>query len=55
MELGFLCLGLGFLFLNVECWVLGFGFSSRNWGHGIAIETDKSPFAGQPKNHRVIN
>ena len=28
MELGFLCLCLGFLVLNVECWVLGFGPSS---------------------------
>ena len=40
--------------LNFECWVLGFGFSSRNWGHDIAIQTDKTPFAGQPTNHRVI-
>ena len=38
--------------LNVGSW--GFGFSSRNWGHGIAIETDKFPFAGRPTNHNVI-
>ena len=32
-------------------WVLGLVLGIG--GHVIAIQTDKSPFAGQPTNHRV--
>ena len=44
MELGYLCLGLEFFVLNVGSLVLGLVLGID--GHGIAIRTDKSPFAG---------